>query len=78
MDTLKMKIGLITKESKESSTKMEKAEKVCLYIIYSFAFEGILCFWAFVAGEHFWEGVIIHMKLGAGLDQMILQHFSAQ
>ena len=33
MDTLKMKIGLITKESKESSTKMEKAEKVCLYII---------------------------------------------
>ena len=28
MDTLKMKIGLITKESKESSAKMEKAEKV--------------------------------------------------
>jgi len=27
MDTLKMKIGLITKESKESSIKMEKAEK---------------------------------------------------
>ena len=32
MDTLKMKIGLITKESKESSAKMEKAEKV--YISY--------------------------------------------
>ena len=28
MDTLKMKIGLITKESKESSAKIEKAEKV--------------------------------------------------
>jgi len=27
MDTLKMKIGLITKESKESSAKIEKAEK---------------------------------------------------
>ena len=32
MDTLKMKIGLITKESKESSIKMEKAEKVCTFI----------------------------------------------
>ena len=44
MDTLKMKIGLITKESKESSAKMEKAEKVyisyilteyCASIVYS-------------------------------------------
>ena len=34
MDTLKMKIGLITKESKESSAKMEKAEKVYIYISY--------------------------------------------
>ena len=33
MDTLKMKIGLITKESKESSAKMEKAEKVCPYFL---------------------------------------------
>ena len=60
MDTLKMKIGLITKESKESSTKMEKAEKVRFYISYSFAFVSILCSWAFVAGVHVWERVIIH------------------
>ena len=41
MDTLKMKIGLITKESKESSAKMEKAEKVgeeiCQLSIQGFA-----------------------------------------
>ena len=60
MDTLKMKIGLITKESKESSSKMEKAEKVSLYISFPFAFESIFCFWAFAASVHVWERVIIH------------------
>ena len=63
MDTLKMKIGLITKESKESSSKMEKAEKVCQYISYLVVFENILGFWEFAAGVHVWERVIIHIKL---------------
>ena len=45
MDTLKMKIGLITKESKESSAKMEKAEKVYIYFI---SFNSILCFHSMV------------------------------
>ena len=46
MDTLKMKIGLITKESKESSAKMEKAEKV--YISYLLtAYCASIAWWKF-------------------------------
>ena len=57
MDTLKMKIGLITKESKESSAKMDKAEKVC-HISNPLAFESSLCFWAIIAGVDIWERII--------------------